>query len=279
MIDGSGSTANPAVISASGVTCDEVRPCISAGDGASYDPGTGVVAARASGDVGNNLTLGGDGGLFVPTGAATVTVGCGLEGDGSGSAPLTAATGEWDHTVAVQQFGGVVACDDAGVLRSEPRALVVSLIVSEPQSIAPGSYQVVRFPFEPEPFDPVGMHEATQPDGYEVLDWATDDRSGLIWPATRGWGTLYASIQWAGESDATEYRSQFVRDPLGLAGGPDTTATEHRAPTPGGEFYTRTWGIVVNPGVPLAVRVAHNAGTPQDLTLAEFKLVIQPLYD
>ncbi|NYV74548.1 hypothetical protein [Streptomyces sp. UH6] len=78
-------------------------------------------------------------------------------------------------------------------------------------------------------------------------------------------------------TDATEYRDQFARDPLELFGPVDTTATEHRAPTVGGEYWTKVWGIVCNPGVPLAVRVTHNAGAPVGLTFAEFKPAIQPL--
>jgi hypothetical protein len=46
--------------------CEDVRGCISAGDGASYDPGTGVVEARPSTDAGNSVSIGTDGGLFVP---------------------------------------------------------------------------------------------------------------------------------------------------------------------------------------------------------------------
>ncbi|MCC9686851.1 hypothetical protein E4N64_14205 [Streptomyces sp. MNU103] len=165
------------------------------------------------------------------------------------------------------------------MLRSEPRALVASLISTTPQTITPGTtYQIVRFPFDSESFDPAGMHEAAQPDGYTVTNWATDDRSGLIWPPMRGWGTLYAALQFAEAGDATEFRSQFVRDPLNISTGQDTTATEHRADTVGGEFWTRTWGLVVNPMTPLAVRVAHNASGPLDVTLAEFKLVVQPMY-
>jgi hypothetical protein len=277
-IDGSGSTANPAVISAE-TSCEDVRACLSAGPGASYDPAAGVVSAKVSTQAGNNLTVQPDGSLFVPTGAATVSVGCGLSGDGSGSAPVTAKTSAWTHAVPVTQYGGTVACDTNGTLRGEPRALVVSLISSAPQLIQPGAYANVRFPYDGESADYASMHQATQPDGYVVTNWAVDDRSSLIWPAMRGWATVYAAAQFADESDATEYRSQFARDPLDLSTGLDTTATEHRAATVGGEFWTRTFGLVVNPGTPLSFRVSHNASTPQNLTLAEFKLVIQPMYE
>ncbi|MFK0063328.1 hypothetical protein ACIQTN_29385 [Streptomyces werraensis] len=154
--------------------------------------------------------------------------------------------------------------------------------VDTPQLIAPGTtYRVVRFPFgAAESTDRFEMHQVVQPDGYVVSDWATDDRSGLIWPSRPGWGTLYGLLQWEGASASggyTELRDQFVRDPLGLTPTPnDTTATEHRTPTPGGQFFAKHWGLFVNPATPLALRVTHNDASPRLLTLAEFKLVIHP---
>lgn len=122
-VTGAGSTLNPYVVSAV-IGCEDVRPCISAGDGISYDSSTGVVSAHLSNQTGNNIATGPDGGLFVPTGAATVSVGCGITGDGSASAPVTANTGGWPYPCSVDTFGGVVACDSNGVLRSEPRGKV-----------------------------------------------------------------------------------------------------------------------------------------------------------
>lgn len=122
-VEGSGSTALPYVIS-SRVTCDQVRPCISAGPGATYDPATGVVGADVSGDAGNNLRVNPDGSLFVPTGAATVTAGCGLTGDGSGSAPLEVATGAWPYSCPPETYGGAIVCGADGTLYGEPRGQV-----------------------------------------------------------------------------------------------------------------------------------------------------------
>ncbi|WP_158013034.1 hypothetical protein [Streptomyces sp. Root369] len=122
-VTGAGSTLNPYVVSAV-IGCEDVRPCISAGDGISYNSSTGVVSAHLSDQAGNNVAIGPDGGLFVPTGAATVSVGCGITGDGSASAPVTANTGAWPYACDVDTFGGVVACDSNGVLRSEPRGKV-----------------------------------------------------------------------------------------------------------------------------------------------------------
>ncbi|GAA2284852.1 hypothetical protein GCM10010145_56030 [Streptomyces ruber] len=152
---------------------------------------------------------------------------------------------------------------------------VCSLILDEPQVIPQGGYQVVRFPFGAgESYDAHGMHQVAQPDGYQVTNWRTDDRAGLIWPAADGWGSLTAMIQWEA-GDYTELRDQFVRDPLGLTGDPvNTTATDHRPPSPGMQCFTKHHEIFVHPGVPLAVRVSHNDSAPRRLLLAEFKLAI-----
>ncbi|MGV9913386.1 hypothetical protein [Streptomyces tendae] len=157
-----------------------------------------------------------------------------------------------------------------------PGVQVCSLKVDTPQLIPSGTtYRVVRFPFgAAESTDRFEMHQVAQPDGYVVSDWSTDDRSGLVWPSKAGWGALHAMIQWEA-GDYTELRDQYVRDPLGLTPTPaDTTATEHRPPSPGGNYFVKTHGIFVEPGVPLALRVTHNASEPRLLTLAEFKLAI-----
>jgi hypothetical protein len=152
---------------------------------------------------------------------------------------------------------------------------VCSLKRDTPQLVRPDSYTVVRFPFgSREPYDPHGMHQARQPDGHVITSWDADERSGLIWPSASGWGQLYAMIQWEAGS-YTELRDQYVRDPLGLTSTPnDTTATDHRAPTPGGQYFTKSHGIFVNPETPLALRVRHNDAVARRLLLAEFKLVI-----
>lgn len=102
------------------VDCAEVRGCITAGPGVDYDPETGVIGAGISPQVGNNLAVAPDGGLFVPTGAATVETGCGINGDGSGAAPLELATGEWPFDCPVDDQGAGVYCGTDGTLRSEP---------------------------------------------------------------------------------------------------------------------------------------------------------------
>lgn len=161
-----------------------------------------------------------------------------------------------------------------------------SLKVAIAQPVPPDTWTIVRFPFDAtgESTDPLNMHSATRPaPGGPVSDWSTDDRSGLIWPSRTGLGFMFGMPQWAAAgvqasvADGTEYRHQFVRNPLGYAGGgttADTTGTNHLAATPGGQYFTTGWPILVDPAVPLALRVYHNASNTVNLTLAEFKLAI-----
>ncbi|MFI6198958.1 hypothetical protein ACIBCS_27740 [Streptomyces phaeochromogenes] len=153
-------------------------------------------------------------------------------------------------------------------------ARVVSLKVDIPQSIpADGNYHVVRFPYPDQPYDPWSMHTAAQPDGSAVTNWKTDDRSGLIWPSVSGWGVLTSLIYWEA-GNYSELRDRYVRDPLGVY---DSTATEHRPPSPGIQCFHKTHEIFVHPDVPLALLVAHDATSARKLTLAEFKLAIHPV--
>ncbi|MFI1954790.1 hypothetical protein ACH437_23580 [Streptomyces xinghaiensis] len=134
-MSGTGSVANPYRVSAE-MPCETVRGCFSAGPGIDLDPGTGVIAADLSGQAGNNLTIGPDGGLLVPTSGGAVLTGCGLTGDGSGSAPVTAATGTWPYACDVDTWGGPVVCDSSGVLRSGPRGSAQVLTYIEDRSYA-----------------------------------------------------------------------------------------------------------------------------------------------
>ncbi|MEC3994971.1 hypothetical protein VSR01_16120 [Actinacidiphila sp. DG2A-62] len=117
-VSGTGSAANPYVISAQ-TDCTEVRGCLHGGAGVAYDPATGVFSAALSGQAGNNVTVAPDGGLFVPTGAATVSTRCGLAGDGSGSAPLTVPTSAWPYACDIDANAGDLFCDSAGQLRAD----------------------------------------------------------------------------------------------------------------------------------------------------------------
>ncbi|WP_306966476.1 hypothetical protein [Streptomyces afghaniensis] len=133
-MSGSGSDANPYVVSAT-VPCETVRACLSAGPGIAYDQATGVFAADISGQAGNNLTVGADG-LFVPTAGGSVLAGCGLTGDGTGSAPLEVATGTWPYPCSPDTAGGVIVCGADGVLRGEPRGRISFSQLSETRAYA-----------------------------------------------------------------------------------------------------------------------------------------------
>jgi hypothetical protein len=118
-VTGAGSTANPYVVNAV-TNCAEVRGCISAGPGITFDSATGVIGADISSTPGNNLVVDANG-LFVPAGAATVQRGCGLLGDGSGSAPLRVNVGTWPFACAITANGGDVYCDSSnGRLKTDP---------------------------------------------------------------------------------------------------------------------------------------------------------------
>src|ERR1044072_8858907 len=116
------------------------------------------------------------------------------------------------------------------------------------------------------------MHPAAQPVG--GASTYPDARSGLIWPITAGWGSLTAMVFWAAGS-STEYRAQFVRDPLNLTTGADSTATVDDSPTPGGQYRHYAHEIFVFPHTPLRLMVKHSGSSPRNITLAELKLAIQ----
>ena len=144
-VTGSGS---PWVVNAI-TDCPEVRTCLSAGCGVTYTPGTGVISADISENVGNALQCLPNG-LFVQTGAATVTAGCGLTGTGAPASPLTADTGAWPYACDIATLGGVVACDPAtGQLHSEPRSHSQMSTINEVQAypnlaVPAGAPAVVR---------------------------------------------------------------------------------------------------------------------------------------
>jgi len=150
---------------------------------------------------------------------------------------------------------------------------VCSLIVNEPQTIpADGAYHIVRFPYgDAESYDAHGMHQTRQPDGGTSA--YPDERSGLIWPALDGWGSLTAMVFWA-SGDYTEVRDRFVRDPLDLSTGYDSTATEDHARTPGGQYRHKHHEMFVHPRTPVAFLVRHNGSAPVRITHAQFKLAI-----
>ncbi|MFF1709328.1 hypothetical protein [Streptomyces sp. NPDC058268] len=150
---------------------------------------------------------------------------------------------------------------------------IVSLKTDVAQSIPVGGYQIVRFPYAAESYDPHGMHDKVDPRGYEVRAWQRDDRSGLIWPTVGGWGSLTAMIYWE-DGEYRELRDRFVRDPLDLSTGYDSTATEHRPRSPGEQFFHKCHELFVYPKTPIGLFVAHDDSRPRRITLAELKLAI-----
>ncbi|MDK1473618.1 hypothetical protein QNO07_09320 [Streptomyces sp. 549] len=154
-------------------------------------------------------------------------------------------------------------------------SLYVCSLISNAEQVIPadGQYHLLRFPYgEDESYDAWNMHPAEQPDG--LVSIHPDVRSALIWPAVKGWGELKATIHWAAGGGYTEVRSQLIRDPLGLAAGPDTTCTEDHHANVGGQFRSKSWGIFVNPVTSLGVRVRHNGTSAATVTHAQFKLVV-----
>lgn len=151
--------------------------------------------------------------------------------------------------------------------------VVCSLINNQAQSIPAGpNYVVVRFPFDSdgESSDVADMHPQVQPDTGQATTY-NSSRSGLIWPAHTAWAQLHALMYWD-EGSYTEIRDRFVRDPLGLSSGVDSTCTEDHAVTPGGQYIAKSWAIRVYPGTPVGLMVRHNGSSPARLAFAEFKL-------
>lgn len=114
MVSGNGTDQNPYVIEASNrpgngaLNCRAVRRCLSAGDGLDYDEVTGEIKARPSRDDGNAMTVGDDGGLYVPNGNGCCCNGGGGKpgnGDGGGNdgdtpEPITVEGGESESATA-----------------------------------------------------------------------------------------------------------------------------------------------------------------------------------
>lgn len=84
------------------------------GDGA----GTPLTASPILDPAAGNLLACEGGGL-----RASLDTGCGLAGDGSPAAPLSAAVQAWPYDCDMDAAAGGVYCDSNGVLRSEPRPL------------------------------------------------------------------------------------------------------------------------------------------------------------
>src|SRR6188768_2563499 len=112
-ITGSGTASSPYIVSADGaVDCTDVRPCITSGDGASYNQATGVISARPSTDPGNAIAFGGDGGLYALGSDCATVRACLTEGDGVDYNPVT---GEIAAKVSTDVGNGIIIGSDGGL--------------------------------------------------------------------------------------------------------------------------------------------------------------------
>lgn len=120
-VAGTGTFADPWVVSATPPTCAQIRPCLTANNGAQYNSTTGNVTATPSTAPGNQLILDGTDHLYVP--APTVSVGCGLSGNGSAASPITPVVVAWGFPCDITARSSNIYCNPAtGELRGEPRA-------------------------------------------------------------------------------------------------------------------------------------------------------------
>lgn len=242
---GSGSAANPYTISTE-VACEDVRGCLSAGPGITYDQATGVIGTQVSGQAGNNLTLGPDG-LYVPTGAATVNVGCGLSGDGSGGAPLTLNTGAWPYPCPPESAGGVIVCDANGQLRGEPRGQINYLETAETRlysdlTVPTGSSVV--------PVDAFSL-DVTNPDPCRAATVIIEREVDVSFNLPAGAGAAYGAdsdemwyLRNTGTSGMTNVHSQSTKifrsiAALGPGSGATVTVTVEVGRGSGGATYNR----------------------------------------
>lgn len=99
------------------------------GNGTALQP---LSAAPIVAPVAGNLLSCAAGGL-----RALLTVGaCGLTGTGATGSPLAVNTGAWPYPCSIDTFGGVVACDTTGRLRSEPRGMATFFTYTEARDYA-----------------------------------------------------------------------------------------------------------------------------------------------
>jgi hypothetical protein len=109
------------------IECADVRSCLSAGDGITYDPANGEIAAQPTVvQAGTGTTVTGTGTTADPyeVSATPPETACGLTGDGSAGAPLAAAVAAWPYACDVDTAAGGVYCDSTGQLRAEPRGQI-----------------------------------------------------------------------------------------------------------------------------------------------------------
>lgn len=119
IVTGAGTPANPWVPTVV-TNCDEVRDCLSANNGAAFDPVTGVISACLSTDAGNSLVLGTDACLYVGAGNNSSVVGCGITGTGLAGNPLQVDVNPWTFACDPEDNGSDITCGTDGKLYGEP---------------------------------------------------------------------------------------------------------------------------------------------------------------
>lgn len=143
------------------------------------------------------------------------------------------------------------------------------------QLVPPGEYFTPRLPYGGEFTDRHGMHDRRQPDSYVVQDWRTDERSGLLWPATDGVACVELNVHLEA-GGYREIRDRFVRWVPKTGGGwtEDPTATDHRPPSDGLQCFTKQHWLLVNRRTPICIRIAHDDTVPRRLVMVQFKMLI-----
>ncbi|WP_199570528.1 hypothetical protein [Streptomyces murinus] len=225
--------------------CADVRGCFSAGDGAGYDPDTGVITARPSTDAGNGLSYGTDGGLLVPS-AAALTVGCGLQGEGTAAAPLAAfpIAGEqpwaddWDCDAAANS---TLKCDpDSGALWTPPEHTSASVTIQQ------------NHPLGTPVFGPTG--------GFIIVDttaWSEGSYTADSLSTCRGIGF---STEFTGHVEATWTAGSVFDLGYGVSidGGPPAVRVMHSRLQAGGVAGHERWSFETAEATVLAPHTSHS---------------------
>lgn len=144
---GSGAAANPWIIS-SHADPAEVRAALTSGQGTVYNPADGSFDVCLDPAPDNAIQMTGAGGcLYVQPGAATVTTGAGVLGNGSPGDPVRANVDpSWPYPCDLDASASSIYVDPSGRLRAEP--LVQTAFADNAKSTTPGIAQ--PFPAGPD---------------------------------------------------------------------------------------------------------------------------------
>lgn len=118
-LTGTGAVSAPWTVNAV-TNVSEVRAALTSGSGTVYDPTDGSFDVCVSANAGNGLTKDAGGCLYVGTGAATVTSGAGLLGNGAPATPVRANVSTWPYVCPVATAGSGIYVDGTGLLKGGP---------------------------------------------------------------------------------------------------------------------------------------------------------------